>query len=263
MLDKIIKFFKKLFGKATGKIVIPKWDECTKSSNWTGKNAAQRMMNILSPHMDEETFKARVRWIKIRGCNCAHVFITNKADGEKAGYSPYGNKFDFVRDKNYINVMTNRIKYLNKEGLGVILWLMADDSNAWAIKAQSNFAQYVKDVKELGWFDYASTVVIGLELEEYWNNGSLIVNMINILRQYYSGKIGTHHVSGKYALAGASDIAFVQMEPGRSDSEIKNYVQKVKNALNKPVNMFELERNEDRHRSEVALKAGAFGVGNW
>ena len=87
--------------------------------------------------------------------------------------------------------------------------------------------------------------------------------MINILRQYYKGKIGTHHVSGKYALAGASDIAFVQLEPGRSDNEIKNYVQKVKGALNKPVNMFELERNEDRHRSEVALKAGAFGVGNW
>ena len=53
------------------------------------------------------------------------------------------------------------------------------------------------------------------------------------------------------------------MNPGQSDAAITAFVKKVKGATGKPVNMFELERNEDRHRSEVALKAGAFGVGNW
>ena len=139
---------------------------------------------------------------------------------------------------------------------------MADDSNVWAIKAQGNFAQYCKDIKEQGWFQYASTVVVGLELEEYWNNLKLISTLISILRQYYSGKIGTHHCSGQYTLA-LGDLAFVQLEPGCSDAQISNYVRAVKASLNKPVNMFELERNEDRHRSEVAFKAGAFGVGNW
>ena len=263
IMKKILNWLKKLFGKINGKIVIPNWDECTKSSNWSGKNAAKRMMNILSPHMADATFKERVAWMKGRGCNCAHVFVTNKADGEKAGYSPYGNKFDFVLDKNYCKVMGDRIKYLNKQGLGVILWLMADDSNAWAKTAQNNFAHYCKDIKELGWFDYASTVVIGLEIEEYWNNAGVIANLVKATKQFYKGKVGTHHISGSYALAGASDIAFVQLNPGQSDSAISSYVRKVKGALNKPVNMFELERNEDRHRSEVALKAGAFGVGNW
>lgn len=263
IMKKLLNWLKKLFGKINGKIVIPNWDECTKSSNWSGKNAAKRMMNILSPHMADATFKERVAWMKGRGCNCAHVFVTNKADGEKAGYSPYGNKFDFVFDKNYCKVMGDRIKYLNKQGLGVILWLMADDSNAWAKTAQSNFAHYCKDIKELGWFDYASTVVIGLEIEEYWNNAGVIANLVKATKQFYKGKVGTHHISGSYALAGTSDIAFVQLNPGQSDSAISSYVRKVKGALNKPVNMFELERNEDRHRSEVALKAGAFGVGNW
>ena len=258
-MKKILNWIKKLFGIT----VVPKWDECTKSSNWTGKNAAKRMMNILSPHMADETFKERVAWMKGRGCNCAHVFISNKGDGEKAGYSPYGNKFDFVLDKAYCKVMGDRIKKLNKEGLGVVLWLAADDSTAWNSAMAKNFAQYCKDIKEQGWFDYASTVVIGLEIEEYWKSASVVASLINTLRQFYKGKIGTHHVSGQYALAGASDIAFVQLPPGQSDAQITSFVKKVKGALNKPVNMFELERNEDRHRSEVALAAGAFGCGNW
>lgn len=258
-MKKILNWIKRLFGITT----IPSWKECTKSSNWSGKNAAKRMMNILSPHMSEATFKERVKWMKGRGCNCAHVFVTNKADGEKAGYSPYGNKFDFVIDKNYCKVMGDRIKYMNKQGLGVVLWLMADDSNAWAKAAQGNFAKYCSDIKELGWFDYASTVCLALEIEEYWGNAALVANLIATLRKYYKRKVATHHVSNQYALSGASDLVFVQLAPGQSDSTIKAYVQKVKKATGKPVNMFELERSEDRHRSEVALAAGAFGVGNW
>ena len=258
-MKKILNWIKRLFGIIT----VPKWDECTKSSNWSGKNAAQRMMNILSPHMDENTFKSRVKWMKGRGCNCAAVFVSNKADGEKAGYSPYGNKFDFVIDKNYCKVMGDRIKYLNKQGLGVILFLAADDSTAWNNAMAKNFAQYCKDIKGLGWFDYASTVIIGLEIEEYWKSSNLVASLIDTLRQFYKGKIGTHHTSNNYALGGASDVLFVQMNPGQSDAAITAFVKKVKGATGKPVNMFELERNEDRHRSEVALKAGAFGIGNW
>lgn len=261
MLDKIIKFFKKLFGKATGKIVIPKWDECTKSSNWTGKNAAQRMMNILSPHMDEDTFKARVRWIKIRGCNCAHVFITNKADGEKAGYSPYGNKFDFVRDKNYINVMTNRIKYLNKEGLGVILWLMADDSNAWAKAAAKNFPQYLKDIKEFGWFDYASTVCLALEANEYYS-ASDMNKLAAATKAVYKGKIATHHTSNRADFVGLGDLLFYQIEPTDNQTVVANACKKAL-SYGKPVNFFESYRCENRKNCETAFKCGCYAVGNW
>lgn len=258
-MKKIINWIKQLFGI----IIIPKWNECTKSSNWTGKNAALRMMNILSPHMTEATFKERVKWIKGRGCNCVHLLLANKADGEKAGYSIYGNKFDFVLDKSYTNTMTKRIKYLYKEGLGIVLWGFSDDSNAWAKTAAGNWAKYCQDIKDLGWFKYCSTFIIGLEIEEYWQSATLVASLINTTRQYYKGKIGTHHVSGSYGLGGASDVVFLQLNPGQSDDAIRNYIKKVKTVLNKPVNMFELERNEDRHRSEVALASGAFGVGNY
>ena len=256
---KIKKFF---LSTIFGKIVIPDWDDCTKSSNWTA-NASQRMMNILSPHMDDGTFKARLKWIKKRGCNCVHLILANKADGECAGYSIYGNKFDFAIDENYANCIKNRIKKIYKEDLGIVLWMITDDSNAWAKTMKSNPAQYFSDVKNLGLFKYASTVVLGLELEEYFNSSSTVSSMISTLRNYYSGKIGTHHVSNKYSLGQHADIVFLQVNPGTSKDAIAAYVKNVKSALNKPVNMFEIERNEDREKSETAMNAGAFGCGNW
>lgn len=257
-------------------IFRPLWDECTKSSNWAGTNASTRYMNILSPGLSNSEFKNRVNWIKnTRQCNCAHVFITNKGDGEYSGYSPYGNPsgsgaFGYAVaytgiDKTYTNEMTSRIKYLYEQGLGIVLWLMADDSTDWAndLSRGATMTKYCADIKSLGWFNYASTVVIGLEVEEYWNNETTINTLISTLRKYYTGKIGVHHGSNSYSLGKNADIHFVQLNPGQSNSAIRSYVNTVKNATGKPVNMFELERNPDRTRSQVALDAGAYGVGNW
>jgi len=256
-MKKLLAWIKKLFGIIT----IPDWDECTKSSNWSGNNAALRMMNILSPHMSDATFKERVKWMKGRGCNCAHVFVCNKADGEKAGYSPYGNKFDFVLDKNYCKVMGDRIKKLNKEGLGVILWLAADDSTAWNKTMAKNFPRYLKDIKELGWFDYASSVCLALEANEYFSTQDMI-NLANATRAVYKGKIATHHTSNKADFVALGDLLFYQIEPTSNQTVVANACKKAL-SYGKPVNFFESDRHENRANCETAFKCKCYAVGNW
>ena len=40
-----------------------KWDKCTKASCWNGKNAEQRMMNMLSPHMPDVIFNNYIKTV--------------------------------------------------------------------------------------------------------------------------------------------------------------------------------------------------------
>jgi len=242
---------------------IKSWDKCTRSSNWTGKNAAKRMMNILSPHMPDKVFEDRLAFMKGRGCDTVNLFVSNKADGEYAGYSIYGSAITWKINKDYTSKMEARIKRLYKEGFGIVLWLMADDDCGWNKTLSGNFSAYVNDIKSLGWFDYASTVVLGLELDEYWTANQVTAGMV-ALRKAYSGKTGVHMTSGKWDWVQVADILFYQTSPGKSasqiESETRNVVAKCKG---KPVCFFEMERNENRDLCEAAFRGGAFSVGNW
>lgn len=244
---------------------VPKWSECTLSSNWNGSNAQERMMNILSPNMSDAKFDERVSFMKSRGVNTVHVFVANKADGECAGYSPFGKNFtSYAIDKASCDVMTKRLKRLRDKGWAVVLWMMADDSNAWAKDVGSSIdkcRRYVKAVKDLGWFDMASTVVAGLEADEYWN-ATQCANMILALREVYKGKIGIHHCSENVKFAGMADILFYQCSPGKTAAQVKSLTKKAL-ATGKPVNFFEMERNPSRAKCQAAMEAGAFAVGNW
>lgn len=240
-----------------------KWDKCTKSSNWTGKNASIRLMNILSPHMPDSSFNDRVGFIKSRECNCVHLILANKADGEYGGYSIYGNSITWNIDKNYTDIMGKRIKKLRSDGFGIVLWLVTDDDGGWNKTLAGNFKKYVEDIKSLGWFDYASTVVLGIEMNEYWSV-SQVQNCVNALRSVYSGKVGIHMTSGKWEWISFGDILFYQVNPGRSAAQIESDARGVVSKCGgKPVNFFELSRSEDRALSEAALRGGCYGVGNW
>lgn len=258
---KIIDWILGLFGI----VRIPAWDKATLSSNWNGSNAQERMMNIVSPLMPEDKFKARLAFMKSRGVNTAHLLITNKKDGECAGYSPFGPNFlSYKVDKNFAKVMTKRIKYLHNEGLAIVLWLMADDSNDWANDVASDLKKakaYCKAVKDLGWFKYTSTVVVGLEMNEYWN-AAQAGTMATALKECYKGKIGTHHTSGQAPFAGLGDILFYQIEPGASIQKVASETKKAL-GFGKPVNFFELQRNPNRTLCQTAMNNGAFGCGNW
>ena len=53
LFAKIKALILRLFGVKS----VKKWTECTKSSNWWGKNAAHRAMNALSPKFTDAKFK--------------------------------------------------------------------------------------------------------------------------------------------------------------------------------------------------------------
>lgn len=229
----------------------PRWSRCTKASCWDGKNAAHRMMNILSPYFPEDEFRARVRWAEARGCNTLHLFLVNKGDGEGAGYR--------VTDAATAKLMEKRIVWARKRGLGVVLWILADDSNAWAKEVFANPDATVDAARPL--LKHASTVVLGLEMDEYGSPQDW-QRLKDALRRRYSGRIGTHHTSGHAGYAGLGDILFYQIDPGRNAAQVASATKAALN-VGKPVNMFELERHPARELAQAALDAGAFGVGNW
>lgn len=112
-----------------------------------------------------------------------------------------------------------------------------------------------------GWLKLASTIVVGLEVDEYWSSSQVAAHIATI-RRHYKGKVGVHHTSGKAAYAPHADILFYQVSPGKSASQIAAETRKAL-ASGRPVNFFELDRHENRPLSEAALAAGAYGVGNW
>lgn len=260
----IVGFLVSVFlGSGCSSISTPKWDKCTKSSNWHGANASERMMNILSPHMPDSVFKQRVSFMKSRGCNTAHVILSNYGDGEYCRYSIYGADIPDSRaiNKDFTNVMSKRLKQLRKSGYGVVLWLMTDDSTAWNRKLASNPQRYVDDIASLGWFDLASTVCVGLELNEYFK-ANQVQAFVAALRTKYKGKIAVHHTSGRGDFANLADLLFWQIEPTNNKNTIINACNTALR-YGKPVNMFETYRSENRETSEVALEHGCYAVGNW
>lgn len=248
--------------EAVGVAPAPAWDLCTKASCWSGSNAQIRNMNILSPRMSYDLFKQRVAWQKNRGCNTVHVFLSNKGDGEYSGYCIYGNSWDWGVDSAFVAEFNKRIGYIRSQRMGVVVWLFADDSDSWNTTASKNFPQYAKDLSTQGLFEHVSTVVVGLELSEYFSVEQ-VKGLVSAVRRVYTGRIGTHSTSGDLRYAALADIVFYQVSPGRSASWIKAETKRVVALVNKPVNFFELSRHEDRTLSKAALDGGAYGVANW
>lgn len=238
------------------------WQKCTKASSWA-LNAQARMMNIFSPNMSDSKAASYIQWMKSRGCNTAHVFISNEGNGEHSGYSIYGPKWDWTIDSKYYNLMLSRIQILRKQGFAVVIWLFADDSPRFNSLAAKNFEKYIIDCKNLGFFKEASIVVVGLELNEYYGLSD-VVRLISATKKHYNGKIGTHQTSGRYEYSKYANILFYQVDPGKSASWIKAETIRVKKASGgKPLVMFELERNPAREKCLAAFSGAAFSVGNW
>ena len=271
LLAKIKAFIRKIFGSAVADIIVPvatvkKWDECTKSSNWWGKNAAHRAMNALSPKFSDSKFKEYIKFQKDRGCNYVNLFVTNKGDGEGAGYSIWGTTpFAGSVKNDTAKMMVKRMEYCRDQGFGIFAWLLADDSTAWNKTILSKPDQFAKDLKDGGFLDdgLISGVVLGLEMEEYCN-----VNQANALykaiKSRWKGKIGTHSVSDKFSFAAFGDVVFLQVNPGTDKNKICNFVNNVAAKTGKKICMFEMEREPDNSKSKYVLEhSKAFSVGNW
>ena len=237
----------------TGCTTIPGYKDCKYASCWDGSNAQKRMMNILSPAFSDGKFKEYVKWMKSRGCNTAHVFLLNQGDGEGAGYDAVANA----------KLTIDRIKYLRKEGFAFVPWIIADDSSAYAKNLFKDPEGYVKKAADAGIFDYASYIVLGLEMNEYgsakdWNNLCVAVR-----KHCPKKKIGVHHVSSSYTYAGLGDIVLDQMDPkSATPAKVAAQINKIK-SLGKEAVGFEYARQPNRPLAQAALDSGAIGVGNW
>ena len=237
------------------------WTQCTKASSWA-LNAKSRMMNVLSPRMSVDRKLTYINWMKSRGCNTVHVFLSNQGDGEYAGYSIYGPKWDWSTDLGLCNSMRGNILELRKRGFNVVVWLFADDSPRYNALASKDFGKYVKDLKDLGFFNEASIVVAGLELDEYYSYLQTS-NLVSQIRKHYKGMVGTHQTSYRYDYAPVANLVFYQIDTGKPISHVISEVKKIKAATRKPVVMFEMERNPSREKCLAAFSAGAYSVGNW
>lgn len=236
--------------------LVPDWRDTRRASCWDGTNASRRMMNILSPYFSDGKFREYIKWMQSRDCDTAHVFLINKNDGEGGGYN-------CATNPDHAKLAAKRIAYLVKRGFAVVPWLMADDSNAWAKDLFSNADARLQAIAKAGLFDFASYVVLGLEMNEYgsaaeWNRVAVA------LRARWKGKVGAHHTSGNsFPFAGLADIVLGQLDPkSATDSAIRAQIAAIQ-ANGKAAVGFEYSRSPDRHKAEVALNAGAIGVGNW
>ena len=223
-------------------------------------------MNVLSPRMDDATFRKRLAFMTGRGCDTAHVFLVNQGDGEAAGYSPWGTgraPSSAACDKAAVAHMKSRIAALRGAGLAVVVWLVADDSDAWAKALFRNAAGAMSAIRKSGLLDEASYVVLGLEMDEYGTKTQWTALRDALRKAGYAGKIGVHHTGGKAAFASLGDIVLDQLDPKEAtESAIAKSVKALK-AKGKTVVGFEYARGPDRDKANAALKAGAFAVGNW
>ena len=243
--------------------IRPKWSKCRHASCWDGANAKERRMNMLSPKMPEGVFRSYLKAMKARGCDTAHLILTNKADGEYAGYSPWGNCAPFASGKaDAARLMKKRIVQLRKKGFGIVLWLVTDDSKDWA---KTIFAQpdaFCRALADNGLLREASTVVLGLEMDEYGSRADW-KKLREALNNVYRGRVGVHHTSGRCPFADLGDIIFDQLDPAKASVlTVANSVRKLK-ATGKAVVGFEYARSPNRVLAQAALDAGAIGCGNW
>ncbi len=246
-----------LYGKEEGYGALP-WNRCRHSSNWDGNNAAKRYMNMISPKFSDKKFAEYLDWIVARGCDHCHVLLVNGADGEGSGY-------DCLTNASTRELALKRVKAIRGKGLGVVGWIVADDSDSDRKKIFANPSKYAEGLKP--YFPYLSYVVIGLEMDEKLGGEQIPASKWKALRDAvksagWTGKFGTHHTSGKYPYASLGEIVCDQLDPSCTTAQIKSSVKALR-AKGLEVVGFEYDRNPNRLKANASLDAGAFSCGNW
>lgn len=240
---------------------LRKWEDCRLASCWRD-NAARRHMNMLSPHMPESVFESYLDWMVDDGCDHVHLILANMADGEFGGYCLYGGSWSWQIDADNRRLWKSRLAKIRARGLGIALWLITDDSQAFANALKTNPAKYVRDLHDAGIFEYASMVVLALEASESFSVSEL-EELESALRAAYPGPVGSHDVPNSRKYARLGDVYMLQTSTGLSPDRIKAAVKSAIADTGKPVCAFEISRDPDRALCEAALAAGAKWVGNW
>lgn len=225
---------------------------CVRASCWNGKNAETRYMNMLSPRFSDSKFQDYLAWTIAQGCDHLHLLLTNEGDGEGSGYD--------CGDTATLRKAEERIREIRARGLGVILWLVSDDSDNYRQRLFKDPSTYIGRLAPL--LPYASCVCLGLEMDEGATKEADWKGVRKALLKHWSGPVATHHTSGKHTFLSLGEVVMDQLDPSCSVSQIKTSVQKLK-TKGKIVFGFEYARQPDAAKAQAALDAGAQGVGNW
>lgn len=229
------------------------WSLCVKASCWNGRNASRRYMNMLSPKMPELTFREYALELAELGCDHCHLFLMNLGDGEYAGYD--------CSEKAAADLARSRLAYLRGCGFGVVLWLVADDSEALAQKLFADPAKHVSAFVNAGLFAMASCIVLGLEMDEY-GTAAQWKKVAAEVAKVWPWPVGVHHTAGKRTYAALGSVVFDQLDPSCTVADIKRSVREI-TASGREAFGFEYRRGPDRAAAQAALDAGAHGCGNW
>lgn len=230
------------------------WRECKYSSNWNGSNASKRMMNLVSPKFSDAKVKEYLDWQVGIGCDHVHLLLVNEADGEGAGY-------DALADASARKTALARVKQIRARGMGVVAWVVADDSNGYRNKVFADPAKYAAGLKEF--MPYLSYIVLGLEMNEGEGSAAKWKSLRDaVAAAGWEGPFATHHTSGKSTYASLGSIVMDQLDPSCTTADIAKSVKALK-GKGYEVNGFEYSRGPDASKAKAALEAGAFGCGNW
>lgn len=240
---------------------LPAWHVCTKASLWN-KHAEQRMMNTLSPHMPDSVFYQRLQWQKERGCNTTYLILANQVDGEYGGYCIYGNKWEWSINRSYTDKMLRRVREYRDMGFAVVLCLITDQSEQFAQKLLSNPNRYLNDLRDLGFLDHASFLMLGLEMNEYYKEKNVGV-LAQAARTYFDRPLATHQTSGRWDYHIHGDLILFQLEPVPTKQQLRKAIATIRQKTNKPVFMFELCRDPHRPLMDEAIRLGYAGGGNF
>ncbi len=230
------------------------WNKCRYSSNWNGTNASKRHMNMVSPKMSDKQFGEYLAWIVANGCDHVHLLMVNQADGECAGY-------DTLTDSKSRQVALDRVVTIRAKGLGVVAWVVADDSNDYRKRIFADPKKYADGLSYF--FPYLSYICLGLEMDEGEGSSAKWKSLRDAIKAAgWNGKFATHHTSGKATHAGLGSIVCDQLDPSCSTADISKSVKALR-YKGYEVCGFEYSRGPDKSRSQAALDAGAFSCGNW
>ena len=230
------------------------WKECRYSSNWNGSNASKRMMNLVSSKFSDAKFREYLGWQISIGCDHVHLLMVNEADGEGSGY-------DALADAKAREVALARVRQIRARGMGVVAWIVADDSNNYRKKVFAAPAKYAAGLQE--YMPYLSYIVLGLEMNEGEGSAAKWTALRDAIKAAgWTGPFATHHTSGKTTHAGLGSIVMDQLDPSCTVSDIAKSVKALR-SRGYEVCGFEYSRGPDAAKAKAALDAGAFSCGNW
>ncbi len=230
------------------------WKDCRYSSNWNGSNASKRMMNLVSPKFSDAKVREYLDWQQSVGCDHCHLLLVNEADGEGAGY-------DALADAKAREVALARVRQIRARGMGVVAWIVADDSNNYRKRIFADPAKYASGLKDF--MPYLSYICLGLEMNEGEGSSAKWKSLRDAIKAAgWTGPFATHHTSGKGTHASLGSIVMDQLEPSCTTADIAKSVKALR-GKGYEVCGFEYSRGPDAAKAKAALDAGAFSCGNW